>query len=149
MCVCMCMYVFLCFYALFSISFKSHLFPPSVLCKTFLSTLSVCVCVCVHACVHAQSCPTLCNPIYCNLAGLICPWDFRSKNTGLGCHFLQGIFPTQELNPHVLCLLHWQVDSLPLSHLGGFLSTFPTNDNYDYLLCGTGQLLLKDNELID
>ena len=28
---------------------------------------------------------------------------------------LQGIFPTQGLN---LCLLHWQVDSLPLSHQG-------------------------------
>ena len=38
------------------------------------------------------------------------PW-----NTGVGCHFLlQGIFPTQGLNPH---LLHLQVDSLPLSHL--------------------------------
>ena len=31
----------------------------------------------------------------------------------MGCRFLsQGIFPTQGLNPH---LLHWQVDSLPLS----------------------------------
>ena len=28
---------------------------------------------------------------------------------------LQGTFPTQGLN---LCLLHWQVGSLPLSHLG-------------------------------
>ena len=29
-----------------------------------------------------------------------CPWDFPSKNTRLGCHFLlQGIFLTQELNP--------------------------------------------------
>ena len=33
-----------------------------------------------------------------------------------GCHFLlQGIFPTQGLNP---CLLHSQADSLPLSHQG-------------------------------
>ena len=33
----------------------------------------------------------------------------------MGCHFLpQGIFPTQGLNLH---LLHWQADSLPLSHL--------------------------------
>ena len=33
-----------------------------------------------------------------------------------GLHFLlQGIFPTQGSN---LCLLHWQVDSLPLRHLG-------------------------------
>ena len=28
------------------------------------------------------------------------PWDSPSKNTGVGCHFLlQGIFPTQGLNP--------------------------------------------------
>ena len=44
----------------------------------------------------------------------LCPWNFPGKNTGVGCHFLlQGIFLTQGLN---LCLLHWQVDSLPLSH---------------------------------
>ena len=41
---------------------------------------------------------------------------FLGKNTGVGCHFpLQGIFPTQGSNP---CLLHWQADSLPLSHQG-------------------------------
>ena len=28
---------------------------------------------------------------------------------------LQGIFLTQESNPSLLLLLHWQVDSLPLS----------------------------------
>ena len=28
---------------------------------------------------------------------------------------LQGLFPTQRSNPQLLCLLHWQVDSLPLS----------------------------------
>ena len=34
------------------------------------------------------------------------------------CHFLlQGIFLTQGSN---LCLLHWQTDSLPLSHQRGF-----------------------------
>ena len=44
------------------------------------------------------------------------PWDFQGKNTGMGCHFfLQGIFTTQGLNPH---LLHWQVVYLPLSHQG-------------------------------
>ena len=49
---------------------------------------------------------------------LLCPWDFPSKNTGLGCHFLlQGIFPTQGSNPCLLCLLHWQMDSLTLLHL--------------------------------
>ena len=45
---------------------------------------------------------------------LLCPWDSPDKNTGVGCHaLLQGIFPTQGLNPHLLCLLHWQVDYLP------------------------------------
>ena len=38
---------------------------------------------------------------------LSCPWDFPGENTGVGCHFLlQGIFPTQGLNPHLLHLLH-------------------------------------------
>ena len=42
---------------------------------------------------------------------------FPGKNTELGCHFfLQGISLTQGLNPHLLCLLHWQADSLPLNH---------------------------------
>ena len=49
-------------------------------------------------------------------ARLLCPWDFPGKNTGVGCRFLlQGIFPTQRSN---LRLLHWQVDSFPLSHQG-------------------------------
>ena len=34
----------------------------------------------------------------------------------LFCHFLlQGIFLTQRSNPHLLCLLYWQVGSLPLA----------------------------------
>ena len=34
---------------------------------------------------------------------LLCPWDYPSKNTGVGCHFLpQGIFPTQGSNPLLL-----------------------------------------------
>ena len=34
---------------------------------------------------------------------LFCLWDSPGKNTGLGCHsLLQGIFPTQRLNPHLL-----------------------------------------------
>ena len=32
---------------------------------------------------------------------------FPGKNTGVGCHFLlQRAFLTQELNQHLLCLLH-------------------------------------------
>ena len=43
-------------------------------------------------------------------------WENISKNTSVGYQFLlQEMFPTQGLK---LCLLHWKVDSLPLSHLG-------------------------------
>ena len=51
---------------------------------------------------------------------LLCPWDYPYKNTGVSCHFLlQETFLTQGWNLH---LLHLQVDSLPLSHLGSPLS---------------------------
>ena len=47
--------------------------------------------------LFAQSCPTLCDPMD---AWILCPWNFPSKNTGVGCHFLlQGIIPTQRSNP--------------------------------------------------
>ena len=43
------------------------------------------------------------------------PLEFSRKKTGVDCHFLlQWIFLTQGSKPH---LLHWQADSLPLSHL--------------------------------
>ena len=48
-------------------------------------------------------------------ARLLCPWDSPGKNTGVSCHaLLQGIFPTQGSNPHLLCLLCWQAGSFPL-----------------------------------
>ena len=49
----------------------------------------------------------------------LCPLDFPGKNNGVGCHFLlQGVFLTQESKLCLLCLLHQQVDSVPLSHVG-------------------------------
>ena len=53
--------------------------------------------------------------------------EAATKKTGVGCYFLlQGIFLTQGSNPRLLCLLHWQVDSLPLSHLGN-----PTKNSHN------------------
>ena len=64
---------------------------------------SSCVCVCVVT----QSCLALCNPLDYSLPG---------KNTGVGCHaVLKGIFLTQGLNPHLLCLLHCRQILYPLS----------------------------------
>ena len=53
-------------------------------------------------CPVTKSCPTLGNPTDCNPPGSH-PWDLPGKNTGVGCHFLlQGIFPTQWSNLHLL-----------------------------------------------
>ena len=50
---------------------------------------------------------------------LFCPWDFPSKNTGVGCHFLlQGIFWIQGSNLHLLCLPHSREILHPRSHQG-------------------------------
>ena len=50
---------------------------------------------------------------------LLCPWDYISKNTGVGCHFLlQGIFPTHGLNQGLLYLLYCQADLYHLASWG-------------------------------
>ena len=50
---------------------------------------------------------------------LLYPWYSPGKNTVVGCCFLlQGIFLTQRWNPRLLCLLHWQAGSLPLTSPG-------------------------------
>ena len=68
-----------------------------------------------------QLCATLCSPMDCSPPGSSVHWDSLDKSTGVGCHFLlQGIFPTLGSNLSLLHLLHWQADSLPLSHLGSW-----------------------------
>ena len=64
-------------------------------------------------------------------ARLLCPWNSPGKNTGVGCHALfQGIFPTQGLNPCLSFLLRWQVDSLPLGHLGSSRIKYQGNSTF-------------------
>ena len=63
-----------------------------------------------------QSCPTLLWPPRTTAFQVPLSVGFSRQEYWSGLHFLlQGIFLTQGLNP---CLLHWQVDSLPLNHLG-------------------------------
>ena len=58
-------------------------------------------------------------------ARFLCPWNFPSKNTGAGYHFLlQEIFLTQESNLHLLFLLHWQADSPLTETYPGSLFSF-------------------------
>ena len=58
----------------------------------------------ILSCSVAKSCLTLCDSMDCLLpTGLLHPWDFPGKNTGVGCSFLlQRIFPTQGLNSPAL-----------------------------------------------
>ena len=50
-------------------------------------------------------------------ASRLCPWESPGKNTAVRCHpLLQGIFPIQGSNSHLLYLLHWQECCLALTH---------------------------------
>ena len=69
------------------------------------------------------SCVRLCVTL-CRLPGSSVHGILQARI--LDCHFLlQGIFPTQGLNLH---LLHWQVGPLPLSHQGS--SSLPLPESH-------------------
>ena len=62
---------------------------------------------------------TLCDPIDCSPLGSSAHGTLSGKSTGVGCHFfLQGNLPDLGIKPLSPILLHWQANSLPLSHLG-------------------------------
>ena len=64
-----------------------------------------------------QWCPILCDPMDCSLPGSSVYGILQARIlSGLDA-LLQGIFPTLGLNLHLLCLLHWQAGSLPLTQL--------------------------------
>ena len=69
-------------------------------------------------CVHlvTQLCPTFYDPLNHSPPGSSVQGDSPDKNTGVGCHaLLQGIFPTQGLNPG---LPHCRQILYQLSHQG-------------------------------
>ena len=70
----------------------------------------------------AQLCPTLCDPMDCSLWGFsVMGFSRQEYWSGLPFFLLQGIFPTQGLNPRLLCLCtagrfytHWAIgEALP------------------------------------
>ena len=60
----------------------------------------------MHVYLVIQSFPTLCDPLDHSPSDFSVHGIFQARmNTRVGCHFLlQGIFPAQGLNPHLLCL---------------------------------------------
>ena len=89
-------------------------------CHGFQFLAAECLLIYVCACMHAQS--LSCVWLFATLWTVACQTPlsmglFRQKYwSGLPFPPL-GIFRTQRLNPYLLFLLHWQADSLPLSHL--------------------------------
>ena len=72
-----------------------------------------------YMCMHTQSCLTLCDTMDCSLSGSSVDGISQARILEWVANSFSGrIFPTQGSNLCLLHLLHWQADSLPLSHLG-------------------------------
>ena len=76
--------------------------------------------IALRICLHAQSCPTFCDPrTRARQAPLSMGFPRQEHWSGLPFPS-SGDLPIQGSNLHLLHLLHWQADSLPLSHLDMF-----------------------------
>ena len=74
-------------------------------CMHLYNKINVFVCVCV--CVCTQSCPALCDPMDCSPpSSSVCGIFQAIILEGIAIFLLQGIFLTQGLHPHPLCLLN-------------------------------------------
>ena len=77
------------------------LMPPALACGFFTTsaTWEAPLNVCAQL---LKSCLTLCDAMACSPPGSSVCGDSPGKSTGVVCHvLLQGIFPTQELNPRL------------------------------------------------
>ena len=73
---------------------------------------------CLDSCLIAKLCPSLCDPMDYSLPGFSVHEISQAKILVCCPILFQGTFPTQISKPSLLYLLHWQADSLPLSHVG-------------------------------
>ena len=113
--------------------------------KLQVSSWDACLEICVRAVLGHSVMSNSLQPHGLEPARLLCPWSFLGKNTGVSCHFLfQRIFLTQGSNSCLLCLLHWQADSLPLhdleSRILGLLVS--RGHSVDTVACPVGGLVI-------
>ena len=84
--------------------------------SSFLLTLPILHGLLCVLCLVAQLCLTLCDPMDHSPPSSPVHGDSPGKNTRVGYHtLLQGIFPTQGLNPG---FVHWRQILYHLSHQG-------------------------------
>ena len=81
-------------------------------------SFSVYTCVCVHVHTCIQSYLTLCNPMDCRRSGSSVHEVFQARILEQGAISSSRSSQTRNRIRCLLCLLHWQVDSLLLRHLG-------------------------------
>ena len=110
--------------------------------------LPVCMHAFMHGCSVTQWCPTLCDPmIETHQAPLSV--EFSRKE-----YWSRLSFPTPGdlfhpgIEPCLLCLLHWQVDSLPLSQIVGVSSPLPTFNPSSSSVNPTAKLCLKFAQIL-
>ena len=66
--------------------------------------------------VPAQACQTFCHVMDYSPPGSSVHRIFQARILEwVAISYSRGIFPTQGLNWHLLHILHWQVDSVPLT----------------------------------
>ena len=71
----------------------------------------------ITRCMNVQSCPSPYNPMDCSPSGSSVHGIFQERILEwVAISFSRGSYLGS--NTHLLCLLHWQADSLPLHHLG-------------------------------
>ena len=95
--------------------------------------------------MHSQSCLTLCDPMDYRLPGSFVNGIFQARILEwVVISSSRGTSSTEGLNSHLLSLLHLQVDSLPLHHIGSpstpIHSTYFTGESGIAML-GTSPLL--------
>ena len=79
---------------------------------------------CVQLTSESESRSVMCDPLRPH--GLYSPWNSPGQNTGVdGCFLLQGIFPTQGLNPR---LPHCRQILYHLSYQGNLLAYLPAKN---------------------
>ena len=78
---------------------------------TLGNSLPTVTCLVLSCFSHVQ----LCDPMDWQPTRFLCPCNSPGRNPGVGCHaLLQGIFPGQGSNLHLLYLLDWQAGSFLL-----------------------------------
>ena len=126
-----------CFFSVLLIAQRNSVLKVHAYCHRWKGFILLCNCMCVRLLLRAQllSHVQLCDPVDCSPPGSsvhgiiparILQWVAVSSSRG-SCH--------QGSNPCLLCVLHWQVVSLLLSHSSSLLTESVTQTHTHTCTC--------------